>query len=69
MLGKSFKKAKYLFFGTVPEHREKSKTLWAREDWGIYLADLWAPPRASSSPASCPIPILQTIITDIFGIK
>ena len=45
-------------------------TLWSREDWGIYLANRWAPPRANPFPSGCPqIPILQTILTDFNGVK
>ena len=44
--------------------------MWSREDWGIYLANRWAPPRAHPSPATCPsIPILQTILTDFAGVR
>ena len=33
-------------------------------------ANLWAPPRAHPLPSSCPeIPILQTILTDIAGVR
>ena len=53
-----------------PERREKDRTLWSREDWGIYLANCWAPPRAHPLPSSCPsIPILHTILTDITGVR
>ena len=52
-----------------PERREKDRTLWSREDCGIYLANRWAPPRAHPSPSSCSsIPILRTILTDIAGV-
>ena len=33
-----------------PERREKDRTLWSREDWGMYLANRWAPPRATPPP-------------------
>ena len=53
-----------------PERREKDRTLWSREDWGLYLANRWAPPRAHPSPSSFPsFPILQTILTDIAGVR
>ena len=48
-----------------PERREKNKSLWSRDDWGSFLANLYAPPRADPSPASTPIPIMQTIYTDL----
>ena len=36
-----------------PERREKDRTAWSRDDWGSYLANLYAPPRADPSPFNC----------------
>ena len=48
-----------------PERREKDRTTWSRDDWGSYLANLYAPPRADPSPANSPTRIKQVILTDL----
>ena len=50
------------------ERREKNRALWSRDYWGLYLANLFAPPRADPSPSTIPIRITQTILTDLAAI-
>ena len=45
-----------------PERREKDH---ARDDWGSYLANLYAPPRADPSPSNNPTRIVQVILADL----
>ena len=52
-----------------PERREKNKALWTSDDWRLFLANLYAPPRVDPSPSSTPIPITQTIYTDLDAIR
>ena len=48
-----------------PERREKDRTAWSRDDWGSYLANLYAPPRADPSPPNSPSRITQVLRTDL----
>ena len=51
-----------------PERREKDHQAWSRDDWGSYLANLYAPPRADPSPS--PITrILQVSFTDLAAFR
>ena len=51
------------------ERREKDRTAWSHDDWGSYLANLYAPPRADPSPTSTSNRILQVILTDLAAIR
>ena len=51
-----------------PERREKDRTTWSRDDWGNYLANLYAPPRADPSPPHS-ICIKQVIPTDLTAFR
>ena len=52
-----------------PEQREKDRTVWARDDWGSYLANLYASPRADPSPSPTFTWILQVILTDLAAFR
>ena len=52
-----------------PERREKDRTAWSRDDWGSYLANLYAPPRAEPSPAHSPTRIKHVIFTDLEAVR
>ena len=52
-----------------PESREENRMVWARDDWGSYLANLYALPRADPSPFSTPIRITQVILTDLASFR
>ena len=51
-----------------PERREKDRQAWSRDDWGSYLANLYAPPRADPS-----LPFLaqfqHVIFTDLAALR
>ena len=52
-----------------PERREKDRAAWARDGWGSYLANVYAPPRADPSPPNTPIRIMQVILTDLAAFR
>ena len=51
-----------------PERREKDRQAWSRDDWGSYLANLYAPPRADPPPPSN-TRILHVILPDLVAFR
>ena len=45
-----------------PERREKNRALSTREDWGLYLANLYTPPRADPNLDGSSIWVIQIYI-------
>ena len=48
-----------------PKRREKTRSAWASDDWGIFLANLYASPLEDPSPTATPTRITQVICTDL----
>ena len=48
--------------------RASTSSHWSQDDWGLFLANLYAPPRADP-PSSSHIQITQTIYTDLDAIR